>query len=375
MADIHKLLEIVVRRGASDLHLAAGAPPVLRLDGEISPMDRVPLSGEEVQSLLFEILSEKQKKKFIEEWELDLGYEAAGLARFRVNIFMQRRGLGAVFRQIPVEVKSARELGLPESIYNLINVQRGLVLVGGATGSGKSTTMATLVDYINASRRGHIITVEDPVEFVHESKKCLINQREVSSHTKSFANALRAALREDPDVILVGEMRDLETIELALTAAETGHLVFATIHTSFAVGSIERIIDAFPSDQQSQIRTMLSECLRGVISQALFKRIDRPGRIAGMEMLFVDSAVSNLIREGKTHQIASLMQTGMEKGMMTYERHIGTLVDRRVVDRGLAEQFLGKALKQDHTSSRNGNASQRGGMQARPNGLFNKKIG
>lgn len=342
MASIDELFKVMVEQNASDLHLTTGAPPILRLHGGMVPMNYKELSAEDVQGLLFEIISEKQKKSFIEKWELDFAYYLEGIGRFRCNIFMQRKGLGAVFRVIPEKVKSAKDLGLPAGILELINCDRGLVLVTGPTGSGKSTTLAALIDHINETSDCHILTVEDPVEFVHQNKRSLINQREVGSHTKSFANALKAALREDPDIILVGEMRDLETISLALTAAETGHLVFGTLHTNNASKTIHRIIDVFPAEQQSMIQTMLAESLRGVVAQTLFKRIDKPGRVAAYEVLKNTKAISNLIREGKMHQIYSSMQTGMNQGMITFDKYIEALVTKGLVSKADANTFLGK---------------------------------
>jgi len=342
MAAIDKLFHLMVEKGSSDMHLSAGGPPYLRVHGEMVPIDHPPLSNESVQSLVFEILNEKQKRQFVENWELDCSYSIEGLGRFRVNVFMQRRGLGGVFRVIPEKIKTIHELDLPKSLNNLIDAPRGLILVTGPTGSGKSTTLAAMIHTINMERREHIITIEDPIEFVHENQKCLINQREVSSHTKSFANALRASLREDPDIILVGELRDLETIQLAITAAETGHLVFGTLHTNSAAKTVDRIIDVFPDTQQEQIRTMLSESLRGVVAQTLFKRIDMPGRIAAVEILVNTSSVANLIREGKTFQIPSSMQTGMDQGMLTFESAITKLIHDGIIDREEGETYIGK---------------------------------
>lgn len=351
MAEIDKLFKLMVQQNASDMHLSSGATPYFRIHGSMSALSHPPLENEAIQSLIFEILTEKQKRAFIENWELDTSYSLPGVGRFRVNVFMQRRGMGGVFRVIPENIKSAKELNLPPSLLELIKVPRGLVVVTGPTGSGKSTTLAALINEINLTKKDHIITIEDPIEFVHENKMSLINQREVSSHTKSFANALRAALREDPDIILVGEMRDLETIQLAMTAAETGHLVFGTLHTNNAAKTIDRIIDVFPQAQQAQVRTMLSESLRGVIAQTLFPRADKPGRVAALEVLTSNHAVANLIREGKTFQIPSIMQTQSEAGMMTFENHLTKLVAEGKVDKGAADAFLGKKTKKSGLES------------------------
>jgi twitching motility protein PilT len=343
MASIDELLKEMVQNGASDLHLTTGAPPYIRVHGSMIPLEHFkPLAPQETQGLLFEILTDKQKKKFIENWELDLAYALPGTGRFRCNVFMQRKGLGAVFRQIPERVKTVAELGLPKTVLDLINCDRGLILVTGPTGSGKSTTLAALIDHINSHHDYHIITIEDPIEFVYENSQSLINQREVNSHTKSFSNALESALREDPDVILVGELRDLETISLALTAAETGHVVFATLHTNSAAKTIDRMIDVFPSGQQQQIRIMLAESLRGVIAQNLFKRVDGKGRVAAYEIMRNTRAISNLIREGKIHQITSSIQTGAKYGMVLFEKYIEELVRKGLVSKQDAMAFLGK---------------------------------
>lgn len=341
MATIDELFKLMVEQGASDLHLSSGAPPYLRLHGNMTPLNYRELSNQEVQGLLFEILSEKQKKAFVEKWELDCAYTLPGVGRFRCNIFMQRKGLGAVFRVIPEKIKTATELGLPPSVLDLIDCDRGLILVTGPTGSGKSTTLASMIHQINLTRESHIITVEDPIEFVHSNVKSLVNQREVGSHTKSFSNALKSALREDPDILLVGELRDLETISLALTAAETGHIVFGTLHTNSAAKTIDRIIDVFPSGQQQQIRTMLAESLRGVVAQWLFSRADGQGRVAAFEILRNTKAISNLIREGKIHQIPSAMQTGSSQGMILFEKYIDDLVKKGKVSAQDAKTFLG----------------------------------
>lgn len=351
MAQIDQLFKIMVAQNASDLHLSAGAAPFLRLHGEMVKLEHPELNNEGVQALVFEILTEKQRRLFVENWELDCSYAVNGLGRFRCNVFMQRRGMGAVFRVIPEKIKTVQELGLPDIISKLIETPRGLILVTGPTGSGKSTTLAAMLHTINMTERQHILTVEDPIEFVHENQKSLFNQREVSSHTKSFANALKAALREDPDTMLVGEMRDLETISLAITAAETGHLVFGTLHTNSAAKTVDRIIDAFPEAQQAQIRVMLSESLRGVVAQTLFPRADKPGRVAAIEVLINTFAVSNLIREGKTFQIPSIMQTSAGDGMMSFESHLKVLVSQGKVRREDAENFLGRTLKDLNNNS------------------------
>lgn len=351
MAQIDQLFKVMIAQNASDLHLSSGAPPFLRVHGEMSKLDHPSLDNQGVQALVFEILTEKQKKGFIENWELDCSYAVKGLGRFRCNVFMQRRGMGAVFRVIPEDIKTIEQLNLPPVVEKLLDVPRGLILVTGPTGSGKSTTLAAMLNTINLTRNEHILTVEDPIEFVHENQRCLINQREVSSHTKSFANALKAALREDPDIILVGEMRDLETISLAITAAETGHLVFGTLHTNSAAKTVDRIIDAFPEAQQAQIRVMLAESLRGVISQTLFPRYDKPGRVAALDIMLNTFAVANLIREGKTFQIPSVMQTSASEGMMTFESHLKQLVGEGKISPDAMNEFLGKKAKPEETSA------------------------
>lgn len=342
MATIDELFKLMVEQGASDLHITSGAPPYLRVHGNMVPLNYKELSSQDVQGLLFEILSEKQKKQFVEKWELDCAYTVGGIGRFRCNIFMQRKGLAAVFRIIPEKIKTAQELNLPPALMDMIDCDRGLILVTGPTGSGKSTTLAALIHQINMTRDAHILTVEDPIEFVHQNIKSLINQREVGSHTKSFASALKSALREDPDIMLVGEMRDLETIALALTAAETGHVVFGTLHTNSAAKTIDRIIDVFPSGQQQQIRTMLAESLRGVVAQTLFTRADGQGRVAAYEIMRNTKAIQNLIREGKIHQIASAMQTSSSSGMILFEKYIEDLVRKGKVSPADAKTFLGK---------------------------------
>ncbi|MAF91266.1 MAG: type IV pilus twitching motility protein PilT [Bdellovibrionota bacterium] len=352
MAKIDQLFQKMVELGASDLHLTTGAKPLLRLHGKMTPLGDSILTPQETQSLLFEILTEKQKKEFVRDWELDCAYSLEGVGRFRVNIFMQRKGLGAVFRTIPVEILSAEKLGLPPQILNLTKEHKGLIVVTGPTGSGKSTTLAAMIDYINKNESAHILTVEDPVEFVHENQKSLVNQREVGSHTKSFANALKAALREDPDIILVGEMRDLETISLAMTAAETGHLVFGTLHTNNAAKTVDRIIDVFPQEQQAQIRVMLSESLKAVVAQGLLPTADGKGRCAAIEILVNTHAVGNLIREGKTFQIPSIMQTSSGKGMITFENNIRDLVRSGKISLETGNAFLGKKEETPEAPSR-----------------------
>lgn len=341
LAKLDELFKIMRDQNASDLHISSGAPPYLRINGDMVTLNYRNLNPEECQALIFEILTDRQKKLFVDTWELDCTYAVPNQGRVRVNVFMQRKGVGAVFRFIPDKIKSVQELSLPPQVLELIDAPKGLILVTGPTGSGKSTTLAALIDHINQTQQSHILTVEDPIEFVYENKACLINQREVSSHTKSFANALKAALREDPDIILVGEMRDLETIQLAITAAETGHLVFGTLHTNNAAKTVDRVIDVFPEAQQEQIRVMLSESLRGVIAQTLLKTI-KPGRAAALEILITTPAISNLIREGKTFQIPSIMQTGRGSGMLTFENSIGELVQKRIVSQEEANTYIGK---------------------------------
>jgi len=340
MKRIDEILTLMTEREASDLHIASGSAPYLRIHGEMVKLNYKDITPEVCQALIFEILSKTQRESFLDNWDLDFSYSLKGVGRFRVNVFRQRKGVAAVFRLIPEQIQTIQELGLPETLENLINVSEGLVLVTGPTGSGKSTTLASLIHTINVNQRAHIITIEDPIEFVHHNEQSLINQREVSSHTKSFHQALRAALREDPDVILVGEMRDLETISLALTAAETGHLVLATLHTNSATKTIDRIIDVFPEAQQAQIRVMLSESLKGVVAQSLVSRGDGRGRVPVVEVLVNTPAVANLIREGKTFQIPSSMQTGQVHGMVTFEAALNDLVRKGIVSRQDGHSFL-----------------------------------
>ena len=319
MAKIDAFFQLMHEQGASDLHLVAGSQPILRVHGDMERVKYKALENDELKAMLYEIAPENKIKVFEETGDVDFAYEIPNLARYRANYFQQKWGVGAVFREIPSTILTAEQLGLPKVITKLSMLHKGMVLVNGPTGSGKSTTLAAMMDYVNRNKKSHIITVEDPVEFVHKSQSCIVNHREVGVHTKGFKSALRGALREDPDIILVGEMRDLETIELALEAASTGHLVFGTLHTQSAAKTVDRIIDVFPAHQQSQIRTTLSESLKGVIAQNLFKRIDKKGRMAVLEVLVVTPAVSNLIREGKTFQIPSAIQTGKKFGMQSLD--------------------------------------------------------
>src|SRR5436189_438566 len=319
MAKIDAFFNLMFEQSASDLHLSTGNPPVLRIRGELQRVDFPPLENDSLKTMLYEITPEYKIKHFEETGDVDFGYEIPGVSRFRANYFQQKYGIAAVFRQIPSKVLSFEDFEkfdapLPAVLKKFCMLHKGLVVVTGPTGSGKSTTLAAMLDYVNKNRRDHVITVEDPIEFVHESKNCLVNHREVGVHTKSFAAALRGALREDPDVILVGELRDLETIELALTAASTGHLVFGTLHTQSAAKTVDRIIDVFPAEQQNKIRATLSEALKGVVAQNLFKRSDKKGRVAALEILVFTTAIANLVREGKTHQIPGMIQVGKKLG-------------------------------------------------------------
>lgn len=319
MARIDAFFKLLNDHKASDLHLVSGQQPVLRIRGDLERVKYKTLDDDELRSMLYEITPEDKIKQFEETGDLDFGYEIPGLARYRANYFLQKNGIGAVFREIPSEILSVEQLSLPPVISKLALLPRGLVLVTGPTGSGKSTTLAAVVDEANRKRKEHILTIEDPIEFVHQSKNCVINHREIGTHTAGFAVALRAALREDPDIIMVGEMRDLETIRLACEAAATGHLVFSTVHTSSAAKTVDRIIEVFPEGEQAQIRSTLADVLRAVVSQALFKRIDIKGRIACLEILVATHAVRAMIREGKTHQVPSAIQTGRKYGMQTLD--------------------------------------------------------
>ncbi|HLA31115.1 MAG TPA: type IV pilus twitching motility protein PilT [Pseudomonas sp.] len=335
--DITELLAFSAKQGASDLHLSAGLPPMIRVDGDVRRINLPALDHKQVHALIYDIMNDKQRKDFEEFLETDFSFEVPGVARFRVNAFNQNRGSGAVFRTIPSKVLSMEDLGMGEVFRKITDVPRGLVLVTGPTGSGKSTTLAAMLDYLNSNKYHHILTIEDPIEFVHESKKCLVNQREVHRDTLGFSEALRSALREDPDIILVGEMRDLETIRLALTAAETGHLVFGTLHTTSAAKTIDRVVDVFPAEEKSMVRSMLSESLQSVISQTLLKKIGG-GRVAAHEIMIGTPAIRNLIREDKVAQMYSAIQTGGSLGMQTLDSCLKTLVTKGIVSRDAARE-------------------------------------
>jgi len=342
--DISDLLAFSVKNKASDLHLSAGLPPMIRVHGDVRKINVPAMDHSQVHDMVYDIMNDGQRKVYEESLECDFSFEIPNLARFRVNAFNHNRGSGAVFRTIPSKILSLEQLNCPPIFKEIANTPRGIVLVTGPTGSGKSTTLAAIIDYINDNEFGHILTVEDPIEFVHTSKKCLINQREVGPHTLSFNNALRSALREDPDVILVGEMRDLETIRLALSAAETGHLVFGTLHTSSAAKTVDRIIDVFPAAEKEMVRSMLSESLRAVISQTLCKTKDEQGRVAAHEIMIGTPAIRNLIRENKIPQMYSAIQTGQNIGMQTLDQNLQDLVKRNIVS---ANEARGKAANKD----------------------------
>jgi twitching motility protein PilT len=328
MAKIDAFFKLMHEQGASDLHLVAGQPPALRVRGDIERVKYKVLTNDDLRSMLYEITPEDKVKVFEETGDVDFGYEIPGLARYRSNFFMQKNGVGAVFREIPSTIMTAEDLGLPPVIKKLSSLPRGLVVVTGPTGSGKSTTLAAIIDEANKTRHDHIITVEDPIEFVHKSQMCLVNHREVGIHTKSFSAALRGALREDPDIILVGEMRDLETISLAIEAASTGHLVFGTLHTTSAAKTVDRIVEVFPANEQQQIRSTLADGIRAIVAQVLFKRSDKKGRCPALEILIATPAVRNLIRESKTHQVNSMIQTGKKYGMQLLDEAIMDLFNK-----------------------------------------------
>jgi twitching motility protein PilT len=349
MQTLGEMLLKTLQVGASDLHLSIGSPPLMRVDGSLRPMDVPPLTAPDTKRLAYSIMTDSQKHVFEESWEIDFSFGIKDVCRFRGNVFTQRGAVSAVFRVIPFEIKSFETLGLPAVIEKLCDKPRGLILVTGPTGSGKSTTLAAMIDKINRDRHEHILTIEDPIEFLHNHKNCLVNQREVNSDTHSFADALRVALREDPDVILVGEMRDLATVEAALKIAETGHLTFATLHTNSAASTINRIIDVFPASQQSQIRTQLSLVLEGILCQALLPKASGSGRCMAMEILIPNSAISNLIRDDKVHQIYSSMQVGQEKfGMQTFNQALATLVLTKqiTVDQALSKSSNAEELQE-----------------------------
>ncbi len=342
--DITELLILTKERGASDLHLTAGAPPTLRINGKMVRLDGSALTREDVHTMLYDIFTDEQKARFEATHDLDFSLELASVGRFRVNAFIQRRGEGMVMRLIPSTTLSLDDLGMPAVLKDLSMKDRGLVLVTGPTGSGKSTTLAAMVDHINRNREDHIITIEDPIEFVHEPKKCNVNQREVGPHTQSFGAALRSALREDPDVILVGEMRDLETIAQAITAAETGHLVLSTLHTNNAAQTISRVVDVFPTHQQEQIRIQLADALLGVVAQTLIPSLDGKGRVAAIEVMVATPAIRNMIRENKTHQLPSAIQTGARDGMQSLDQHLKTLVKQRRIS---TDEAVKRAVEPD----------------------------
>jgi twitching motility protein PilT len=331
MAQIDAFFKLMNEQGASDLHMVSGQQPILRIRGDMERVKYNAFENDTLKALLYEIVTEEKIKEFEETGDVDFGYEIAGLARYRGNLFMQKYGIGAVFREIPSDILTCEQLGLPKIIAKLSGLPKGMVLVTGPTGSGKSTTLAAIIDEANKTRHDHILTIEDPIEFVHKSDNCIVNHREVGIHTKSFSSALRGALREDPDIIMVGEMRDLETISLAMEAAMTGHLVFGTLHTINAAKTVDRVIEIFPANQQAQVRSTLADALKAVVSQTLFKRIDKKGRCAALEILVCTSAIRNLIREGKTFQIPSAMQTGKKYGMQTLDDAIMAHLEKGMI--------------------------------------------
>jgi len=341
MANLHQLLKAMIEKGASDLHITTSSPPQLRVDGKLHPLKMPPLAAPDTKQLCYSILTDAQKHRFEEQSELDLSFGVRGLSRFRANIFMQRGAVAGAFRAIPYQIKTFEELGLPRVVNELSKKPRGLILVTGPTGSGKSTTLASIIDRINSERQEHIVTIEDPIEYLHPHKSCVVNQREVGADTKSFAAALKYILRQDPDVVLVGEMRDLETIEAALTVAETGHLAFATLHTNSCVQTINRIVDVFPPYQQAQVRAQLSFVLEGVMCQSLMPKASGPGRVMALEVMVPNPAIRNLIREDKIHQVYSQMQVGQDKfGMQTMNQSLASLFQRRLIT---LEDALGRS--------------------------------
>ena len=369
MANLHQLLKAMVEKGASDLHLTTGSPPQLRVDGELVPLKTAPMTPVETKQLAYSILTDAQKHKFEEENELDLSFGVKGLARFRANIYMQRGAVAGAFRTIPFKILTFQELGLPPVVQELSKKPRGLILVTGPTGSGKSTTLASIIDNINTTRHEHIMTIEDPIEYLHPHKNCLVNQREVGADTRNFKTALKYILRQDPDVVLVGEMRDLETIEAALVIAETGHVAFATLHTNSAVQTINRILDVFPPYQQPQVRAQLSFVLEGICSQALLSRAGGSGRALALEVMVPNPAIRNLIREDKVHQIYSSMQVGQSKyGMQTFNQALAQLLSRKLISQD--EAFLRTSDPEElkNILASGGGGATMAGHQVRPAG-------
>jgi twitching motility protein PilT len=364
MANLHELLKEMVKRGASDLHITTGTPPQVRINGSLTPMDGAPLTAVDTKQLCYSILTEAQKHRFEEENELDLSFGVKGLSRFRANIFQQRGAPAAAFRLIPYKILTFDELGLPPIVNELVQKPRGLILVTGPTGSGKSTTLASMLNKVNEDRHEHIVTIEDPIEYLHKHKSCLVNQREVGADTKSFKNALKYILRQDPDVVLIGEMRDLETIEAALVVAETGHLAFATLHTNSCVQTINRIVDVFPPYQQPQVRAQLSFVLEGVMSQTLIPKLSGDGRVLSLEVMVPNPAIRNLIREDKIHQIYSQMQVGQAKfGMQTMNQSLASLYQRRLIT---YDDALGRSSDTDELRQMIGQGSAPRGVSPRP---------
>ncbi len=364
MANMHQLLKAMIEKGASDLHITTGTAPQLRIDGKLHPLRMPPLSPPETKQLCYSVLTDAQKHQFEETNELDLSFSVQKLSRFRANVFVQRGNVAGAFRSIPFKIKGFDELGLPPIVKELSQRPRGLILVTGPTGSGKSTTLATMIDRVNNERNEHIVTIEDPIEYLHHHKGCVVNQREVGADTQTFKNALKYILRQDPDVVLIGEMRDLETIEAALTVAETGHLCFATLHTNSAVQTINRIVDVFPPYQQAQIRAQLSFVLEGVMCQALLPRANGPGRVMALEVMIPNPAIRNLIREDKIHQIYSAMQVGQEKfGMQTMNQSLANSYQRRLIS---MDDAMGRSSDPEELRSLIGKGVPAGGAQRRP---------